>query len=376
MANYTIIISAYNRPKSLKNLLDSLNKIIVKKNIKLIISIDNNGTDAVNSIAHNFVWKYGSKEVIIHKSKKGLRNHFIWIGDQTKIYENVLFLEDDLYVSPYMLEFVEKAIEKYSNDKRITGISLYNPLICEFDGCKFFKVEDGYDNYFFQHPYWGNVWFKKQWQEFKNWLKTYNENPSILPKNVQRWNNTSFKKLYVQYMAERNRYIVYPRVAYVTNMGEIGLHNKINLRQYQTILQLESRQLCLSNFDQSNSIYDVFYEYSSELLKKKIVKLKNYNFCVDLRGIRTNYFTEYVLTSRNAVNPVLKYANDFKPQEMNILLDKLGDKIMLVKANDIYKNRNYMTKRLIDDILYVNYDIGLKETVSCVVHLIKKKIGL
>ena len=191
MSELAIVITAYNRARPLKNLLDSLNSIVTTKRLPLIISIDNQGTEEVNEVANAFVWKHGEKQVIIHQEKKGLRAHFIWAGDQTEQYENVLFLEDDLYVSPYILEFVEAAIEKYRDDPHITGASLYNPLLCEFDKCKFYQYEDGFDNYFFQHPYWGNVWFQESWREFKKWLETYEYDPSILPENVRRWNTTS-----------------------------------------------------------------------------------------------------------------------------------------------------------------------------------------
>ena len=90
----------------------------------------------------------------------------------------------------------------------------------------------------------------------------------------------------MQYLAETNRYVVYPRVSYVTNMGESGLHSKTQYRQFQTSFQRGRRDLVLSTFDESESIYDVFFEYSSILLKKMNNELKKYEFEVDLRGNR------------------------------------------------------------------------------------------
>lgn len=372
-ANYAIVITAYNRGTPLKNLLESLNNIVTEKSIPLIISIDNKGTDDVNRIADEFIWKHGKKKVIIHQEKKGLRAHFIWVGDQTEIYENVLFLEDDLYVSPYVTEFVEKCIECFTTDKRITGVSLYNPLLCEFDKCKFFQIEDGYDNYFFQHPYWGNVWFRDSWKEFKEWFKKYNYNPDILPENVQRWNTTSFKKVYIQYLAEMNRYMVYPRVSYVTNMGETGLHSKSDFRQFQTSLQLGKKKLALSSFDESQSIYDVFFEYLSDLIKKNNKDLQQYDFCTDIKGLRTKYYTEYVLTSRKVLNPVISFSNEHRPQEINALFNNFGDGIYLAKSSDVVREKNFRRKRIVDDILCMNYCVGLRETLDCFIYSLKNK---
>ena len=60
----------------------------------------------VNKIANDFNWRLGEKKVIIHTQKLGLRNHFIWVGDQTERFKNVIFLEDDLIVSPELLRTV------------------------------------------------------------------------------------------------------------------------------------------------------------------------------------------------------------------------------------------------------------------------------
>ena len=68
--NLAIIVTAYNRPEALANLLTSLNNIRSDRNITLEISIDNNGTEKVNQIAFDYKWKFGEKIVTVHKEKK------------------------------------------------------------------------------------------------------------------------------------------------------------------------------------------------------------------------------------------------------------------------------------------------------------------
>lgn len=375
-SNFAIVITAYNRANALQNLFLSLNKIETDLDIPLVISIDNKGTPEVVQLVEKFEWNHGEKKIIVHSEKLGLRSHFIWAGDQTFEYENVLFLEDDLYVSPFVVDFVQQVIEKYKNDDRVTAGSLYNPLLCEFDKCKFFQIEDGYDNYFLAHPYWGNIWMKDKWIQFKKWMETYQEKPEILPRNVQRWNDTSFKKLYVQYLAETDRFVVYPRVSYVTNMGEMGLHSASQFRQFQTSFQRGKRALCFSNFDESKSIYDVFFEYYAPLAKRLNIQLKDYDFTMDLRGNHTTYHTEYVLTQRPVKAAILTFSNEFRPLECNVIENIVpGDDIRLAKSEDVIREKKYARIKFADDVFNANYRVGIKEVLSCLRLVVRQRFG-
>lgn len=374
-SNFAIVVTAYNRDYALKNLFISLNKIITDLEIPLVISIDNKGTPEVVKLSDEFEWRHGEKKVIVHPDKLGLRSHFIWAGDQTYEYENVLFLEDDLYVSPYVVDYVQLVIEKYKNDDRVAAGALYNPLLCEFDKCKFYQYEDGYDNFFLAHPYWGNIWMKDKWKLFKKWLETYHENPRILPLNVRRWNETSFKKLYVQYLAETDRFVVYPRVSYVTNMGETGLHSKTQFRQFQTSFQRGKRNLRFSNFDESKSIYDVFFEYYVPLIKELNSQLNNYDFTMDLRGNHDTYYTEYVLTKRPVKSAVLTFSDEFRPLECNVIENLIpGDDIRLARSEAVIYKTSYGRMQFADDAFNANYYAGLKEILACVKLVIKQKL--
>lgn len=373
--NFAIVVTAYNRAEPLTKLLESLSQIKTQYySIPLIISIDNQGTSEVNKVAKEFEWKYGEKQVVIHSEKKGLRAHFIWAGDQTEKFDNVLFLEDDLYVSPYVVDFVEFVIKKYENDERISAASLYNPILCEFDKTKFYQYQDGYDNYFFQHPYWGNVWFKEPWKEFKKWLKNYKYVPEKLPENVQNWKETSFKKLYVQYLIEMNRYVVYPRVSYVTNMGETGLHSKFDFNQFQTVVQQGKALFNYSSFDESDCVYDAFFEMSSHVIKKLNPELNNYNFVMDTRGLHSYYGTEYTLTSRKTTHAVKTFGKRFRPVETNVILNCKGNGLSLSKVEDIIYDSNFEKHYIVNDVLHNNYNLGLKEVWACFFHTIKEKI--
>ena len=111
-----LVVVGYNRPKSMRRILDSLNRAQYDyTEIPLVISIDNSGDDSVRKEAESFQWKHGEKRLICHKERMGLRKHIISCGDLTEEYGAVMILEDDLYVSPDYYNYAVKALEKYGD---------------------------------------------------------------------------------------------------------------------------------------------------------------------------------------------------------------------------------------------------------------------
>lgn len=373
-----IVITAYNRPRSLRNLLNSISHIRRHPEINslpVIISIDNGGTDEVNRIANEFSWDYGDVEVIIHKEKKGLVKHFIWVGNQTEKYDQVIFLEDDLLVSPNILYFVKPMIDYYKDVKDVAAASLYNPVLIEATGTKFYQLEDGNDVYFLQHPYWGNVWFKNKWMLFQKFLENYTTpNNSILPPNIASW-DSSFKKIYIQFLIESNLTVVYPRVSLVTNNGDSGIHSG-EMFEYQSNLQLVKNDYTFTLPSNSQAKYDAFFEIYPEILKHYNPFLRDYDFEMDLNGTRQNYNKPYVITSRSTTEIVKSFSALMKPTELAIALnlDANGRKVSLCNSDTVdLTSRRYMrTRRYLD--IRKNYHIGIITSYQISKHLIKELI--
>lgn len=346
-----IIITAYNRAEPLRILLESLSKVENNgEKVPLIISIDNHGTPDVNRIAEEFQWHLGEKKVIIRDHKLGLVSHFMWVGDQTSDYDHVIFLEDDLVVSPDLLTYSRQIIEFYENDDIIAAASLYNPILNEATGTKFYQVDDGYDVYFLQHPYWGNIWFKSKWEAFQEYMKTYKVNNVILPPNIAKWDK-SFKKKYIQYLIETNRTVVLPRVSMITNNGCPGLHNFREPTMYQNVIRLKSHDLRLVRFEDSLSKYDAFYELYPEVFKGLNSSLAPYDFDVDLNGTRKVHNTEYTLTTKPVNKALLSYTSQMKPVENGVLFDVGGNQeVKLCKVANIKETSSYYKMRKWKDI--------------------------
>ena len=81
-----IVVTAYNRPRSLKRILASIAGMKAAADVPLIISIDNKAPDNqdVLAIANDFKWPFGEKEVIYRPEHMGLRKHILACGDLSR----------------------------------------------------------------------------------------------------------------------------------------------------------------------------------------------------------------------------------------------------------------------------------------------------
>lgn len=370
MNKKAIIVSAYDRSIELKNLFNSLKKIYTSEQITLIISIDAKGVEDVIKISNSIEWPYGEKKVIIHEQKKGLVDHFIWVGQQTGIYENVIFLEDDLIVSPGIISFAEQIIEFYKTDPNVAAASLYNPIINEITGTKFYQIPDGNDVYFLQQPYWGNIWFKDKWEHFADYLNTYKENKNLLPNSIAKWDK-SFKKIFIQYLIENKLYVVTPRTSIVTNQCASGLHSSGRSSYFQTVLDTEGYKYKLVNCKNSLVKYDAFLEIEPDILVKSNSKLSKYQFDIDINGTKKIYQKDYVLTSKPVKSNILAYTSHMKPKELSIIFEVEGDRgIRLTKKEDVLEKRSFYLKRRYLDIKN-NYHIGAIASLFILMDTIK-----
>ena len=358
MKKTAIIITAFNRHECLNYLLQSLSKIISDLNAELYISIDNKGTEQVMTLAHDFHWKHGKKYIIIHDHKLGLVDHFIWVGDQTKNYENIIFLEDDLLVSPHILSFADQLINFYRNDPHVAAASLYNPVINEITGTRFYPIPDSSDVFFLQQPYWGNIWFNDQWKAFTHYLKNYKENKKILPYNVGSWKK-SFKKIYIQYLIENKLYVVTPRISLLTNQCVAGLHSSGRTGYFQTYIESQYYEYRLSKACNSIAKYDAFMEIEADSLKHFNPILNDYDFDVDLNGSKIHFSKQYVITSKPASKSLITFSSIMKPQESSIILDVQSSKglVLCEKEKIIDKKSFYLKRRFID--IQNHYNVGV-----------------
>lgn len=344
--NPVIVVVAYNRLEPLKRLLNSLERIVVSEGeARLIISIDNDDdkNQFIADYANKFNWTLGPKEVVYHKKRLGLKEHILKCGNLTKKFDRVILLEDDLYVSPYFLEYTKKAQDFYMNDEHIAGVSLYHYRHNEVDKAPFMPFADDSDVYFIQMASsWGQSWTQKQWGEFWNW---YSNNPDLtsikgLPQNILAWKETSWKKYFISYLIDTHKYFVFPVQSYTTNFNDPGTHYLFHSHYSQSPLMVRYKEPSFMAFKDARNVYDVNFEIVPETIKLFNRELSPYDFEVDLYGTKpaTSVNKPYLLTIKPCKNPIASFARALKPHEVNIFYNLYGNDIHLCRKEDVLKN--------------------------------------
>ena len=354
MLNIPIVVVAYDRNVCLERLLNSLNRAIYPENVKLIISIDGGGAQSVCEVADKFNWRHGEKEIIELESNLGLRDHVLRCGRLTQDYDGIILLEDDLYVSPHFYGYVQKVQGAYRYNRGITGVALYSNNYNETACLPFSSLDDGYDVFFMQLSCsWGQSWLAHQWKEFDDWYALNGDcdltDDKSLPPNILIWPKTSWKKYYIKYSIENNKYFVYPRVSLSTNFGDPGVHH-LGTKLFQVPLLYgtsKNVELNLPDFSESIAKYDAFCEVIPEVIKKMNSQLEQYDFEVDLYGMKNkkNIAKEYVLSKQDFSEYVASFGRHLKPQEMNIYEDIKGTDFFIGKRECMDEYKSFLPHR-------------------------------
>jgi hypothetical protein len=377
--NPTIVVVAYNRPKSLKRILKSLANAYYKSNeIRLIISIDHGNNQEVLIAAEDFCWDYGEKIIIYQSKNLGLRNHILKCGDLTKVYGNIVLLEDDLYASKNFYEFSKEAIKFYINNEKIAGISLYSHQFNETAKLPFMPIQNEYDVYFMQLPSsWGQIWTENQWGRFRNWYNNKIEKSITnikkiqLPNNIIGWPETSWKKYYSEYMIENDLFFVYPYLSLTTNFGDIGQHFWTRNTSFQTVLcNYKKNNYLFCEVEKTIAKYDAFCE---NLNLFKYIQIVNYkitrsNTTIDLYGLKNDLRKRYLLTSKLYNYKVIKkFDLGLKPIEENIINNIEGENIFLYDTQ--VKNKTKFQNNNLDILTFFYPGLEVKKAFKLIINI-------
>jgi hypothetical protein len=343
MMQPVIIISTYNRLDSLNRLLNSLlqSDFSSFKSVRLLISVDKHKDDEEKILffLKTFDWPYGEFLIKTYPERLGLKKHFIKCCDFSQEYGSIIFLEDDFIVSRSFYEYATQAVNFYKGDSKIAGVCLYDLAYNEFSNRSFTALLDNNDQYFMQLVSWGKIFTKNQWSDFKDWFLSEEEGGKdiMLPKVVQKWSNQSFKKEYIKYLISKNKFFVFPRKSFVTNYGDKGEHFQHNDTKFQRPIRIDFKSglnFNFVNFENSLVIYDVYMEILPEKLKLLNQELREYDFTVDLYGIKPikKINTTYILTSKKVQNCILSFGRVTLPHESNIIFNNNGDYFHLAET--------------------------------------------
>ena len=333
--NPAIVVVGYNRPDTLKRLLQSVGNATYRdSDIDLIISLDkaDNEEDVVK-VANDFDWRYGKKTIRRFPERQGLRKHIIQCGDLTEKYGAVIILEDDLLVAPDYYEYVKAALDYYENEECITGIALYSHEWNGYARKNFVPIVDQYDTYLGQYSItWGQCWNYKWWSQFKMWYLAHEgklaENPKI-PMNINHWSDRSWGKYFVTYIVEKDKYYIVPRISRSTNCSDIGEHVRFADNVHQVRLMTGLVELYHFAPVKMAQKYDIYFEninikdiFDEEVKKGLVVDLAGYG--------RIEEGKRYLLSTLELPYERIKsYGLQLRPYEMNVIQNVPGNCIHL-----------------------------------------------
>ena len=370
-----ICVVCYNRPHSLSRCLKSIaNGFYENDEVDLIISIDYSGKDDVEKVAQNFDWIHGKKILNVHKSNLGLRKHILSCGEYTEMYDGLIVLEDDIYVSPSFYQFAKCCVEKYYYDDSIAGISLYSFRSNYHNWLPFDALRSDSDVYLMQNAQsWGQVWMPRQWKAFMEWYRINSDDFPVLPhlpKSICSWKR-SWLKYHTRYCIEENKFFVYPYDSLSTCFSDIGDHtgNPNFLIQVPITCEVKSTY-CLD----PKVSYDAFFENT---VLKDVLALTDGDLCIDLYGEKQNREKcRYWLTRECANFKIIRrYGLRLKPIENNVIMNISGNVILLYDTYVSERNSNEHLM-LSDYRFFSNIQLSMKTLISIMKDIIIRRMGM
>lgn len=342
MIKPAIVAVGYNRPDSMKRLLQSVCAADYPcDGITLIVSIDQcEMSDSVEAAARSVEWTHGPLCVVRYPERQGLRNHILHCGDFSQEYGAVIILEDDLWVAPSFYKFAMDAVDRYHDDEKLAGIALYSHSWNGYAGQPFLPARNGFDAYFGQFSItWGQCWTSEQWSGFRNWYQEHEDRLPAdnydLPASISDWGDRSWGKYFVSYIVEKDLYYLVPYASLSTNFSELGEHNSRRSTIHQVPL-MEASSVEFRFPDFSDAIkYDVFFEriFSPNHIVAGISGSEiACDFYASKRRIRNK---PYLLSAQNL--PYKKLATfglELRPIEANALQGVAGNDLFLYKLSE------------------------------------------
>ena len=233
-----IAVFAFNRPVHLKKTLSALSKNIGAKDSDLYLFVDGprNNEDRRTSnicvkVGNEFSDNFKTFELKQSHANNGLANSIIsGVNQVLQNHPKVIVVEDDLVTSPYFLDFINRGLERYQNEKDVASIHGFvlpftNPISEPF----FMKGADC----------WGWGTWSNRWELFnpdgqillqelrsQNLIDEFNLGGSYsfseMLENQIAGKNNSWAIRWHASMFLRNKLTLYPAQTYVENIGFDG----------------------------------------------------------------------------------------------------------------------------------------------------------
>jgi len=193
-----------------------------------------------------------------------------------------------------------------------------------------------------------------------------------IPNAVRLWPESSWKKYYIAYLVEKDRYFVYPRVSFTTNFSDPGTHDT-TVNAFQVPLAMGEMNYSFSTLENAISVYDTYCEILPEKLKMLVPGLQKYDFECDLYGLKELRLiqSKYILSSKtyhsigdSCIPAVESFGLKMRPMESNIIHKVQGRVFQLFEINKALVD----SERPIDPGTFFQYFYNERKLIpSCIV---------
>ncbi|RMG33004.1 MAG: hypothetical protein D6732_12580 [Methanobacteriota archaeon] len=375
----TIVISAFEREKSLARLLKSVAKALTgDEPIKIVVG-RKEGNENVRRIANNFVENFPNSEVVHPHAKMSLVDQFLFIGDLTKDEKSIILLEDDLMVSDSFYDFASSALDFFKKDTKVGGICLNSLSFNGYTKLPFYPIDDGSDIFFAQIPFYhGQAFTKSMWSDFRRWLDKFDGhlNHPSLPPVFRNFPSDEWFPTMTQFLLEKDKFFAFPRISFAVNFGEPGRHFRKPTEMFQSPLAHFRHEFRFKKFHDSRSVYDVHQELLPKILAPSLGISQAHQLVVDLYGSKHQYFlqsAELLLTTKPVHKSEVTFGSAMRPLEENIFNEVHGTFITLTNTDQL-KKHPFVAHIQFAKLLYYHYPMhGInygKRFKSAVLHRI------
>lgn len=329
---FAIVAIGYNRPKALLRLLSSLNDARYDQEVSLFISLDKSAIqEEMISAVSAYQWSHGPQTIIAREERMGLREHVLSCGDLVESFDALIMFEDDIVVSESFFAFAKQACNFYKDDERIAGISLYKHETHPGVYRPFVPMKNEYDCFLMQFAQsWGQCWTREMWRSFRKWYEVNEKldlaRDQIIPDYIASWNKQSWLKYFMRYVAENNKFFVYPYYSLSTNASDVGEHNSVENNDFQVAMQIGQAKYQFPDFE--NAIkYDIYFERINLQTTLNIPG----SLLLDLYGSRTCYENfDYVASTKALPFKIEKKIHlKYRPMEYNLIRGEEGEGIYI-----------------------------------------------
>lgn len=366
LAKPAIVIPVFKRLYSLKTLLASIEKAeLPSQEVPLVFRSHKGAAPEVLNYCEAFQWSYGAKTHIQDPEAIDLDENLRRCGDLTQVYDDIVILEDDSYVSPFFYSFAQQALAFCDKDPEIAQVSLYRYHFHPISGLPHHLLHDSASNFFAQKSSTrGQAFSKAQWAHFRDWLNDMPQPDDRMPAYIKAYGLTNWELQHNWYLIEQGRYSLMPKLSVVSNSGAVGTHHNSSLDSgyFQVPLQGVSQDYSFSGLLESSVVYDAFFEIHPKVFER----LKLDDLEVDLGGHKPESLlqTKTVLTSKSCKEPIEGFGSGLKPVELNVIWHNKGTEINLCKAynlvKDVNRERHQNAKQYFGEVV----DIGLIDFIK------------